>query len=86
MLENFRPDAQTDDQGWNSDHIFLADTMTREKPRVVVELGVWKGASTMTMAATLRDEGIDGCVVAVDTGLGSPRSTKVTCTWSSAMT
>ncbi len=72
VLENFQADQHApDDQGWNSDHIFLTDTMTSERPRVVVELGVWKGASTMTMAATLREHGIDGCVVAVDTWLGS---------------
>lgn len=72
VLENYQADpAELDDQGWNSDHIFLTDTMERERPRVVVELGVWKGASTMTMASALREHGIDGCVIAVDTWLGS---------------
>lgn len=71
VFENFTPDPDTDAQGWNSDHVFLTDTMVRERPRVVVELGVWKGASTMTMAEALRANGIDGCVVAVDTWLGS---------------
>lgn len=60
-----------DHQGWHSDHPFLRDTLAALRPRVVVEVGVWKGASSITMAEAMRDEGIDGAVLAVDTWLGS---------------
>ena len=61
-----------DGQGWNSDHPFLARTVRETRPRLVVEVGVWKGASTITLARALRDAGVDGAVLAVDTWLGSP--------------
>ena len=62
---------RSDIQGWNSHHEFLSDTITQNRPSLVVELGVWKGGSTMYIAETLRSNRIDGCVVAVDTWLGS---------------
>ena len=62
---------QIDIQGWNSDHRYLSDTIERLRPSVIVEMGVWKGASTLFMAGKLRDHGIDGVVIAVDTWLGS---------------
>ena len=67
VAERFKPDAQ----GWNSDHPFLADTLRTVRPGLVVEIGVWKGGSTIHMASVLRDAGIDGVVLAVDTWLGS---------------
>lgn len=60
-----------DHQGWHSDHPFLRDTVAALRPGVVVEVGVWKGASSITMAEAMRDAGIDGAVLAVDTWLGS---------------
>lgn len=60
-----------DSQGWASQHPYLAAEVEALRPRVVVELGVWKGGSTLTMAHRLRELGIDGAVIAVDTWLGS---------------
>lgn len=60
-----------DMQGWKSDHPFLAETVAQLRPRIIVEVGIWKGMSVLTLAAALRDRGIDGVVVAVDTWLGS---------------
>lgn len=64
----YRQDAQ----GWNSDHPFLARTVREARPRLVVEVGVWKGASTIFMAHAMREGGLDAAVLAVDTWLGSP--------------
>lgn len=36
-----------------------------------VDVGVWKGQSTINMASAMKAAGIDGCVIAVDTFLGS---------------
>ena len=60
-----------DRQGWNSNHELLARTVREARPRLVVEIGVWKGASTITLAKAMREIGHDGAVLAVDTWLGS---------------
>lgn len=61
----------SDVQGWGSSHPFLTDVFDICKPRVVVEVGVWKGGSTITMARRMRDLGLDSVVLAVDTWLGA---------------
>ena len=59
-------------QGWGSSHAYLTDAIDAAGPRcVVVEIGVWKGGSTLTMAQRLYERGIDGVVIAVDTWLGA---------------
>ncbi len=62
---------ETDTQGWGSQHRYLTDAIDAFSPRVVVEIGVWKGASTMTMARRMKERSLDGVVIAVDTWLGS---------------
>ena len=59
-------------QGWNGDHPSLARLMASDGAGIVIDVGVWKGQSTITMANAMRRQGIDGCVIAVDTFLGSP--------------
>jgi hypothetical protein len=62
----------TDKQGWGgSEHPFLSSGIEQLKPGVVIEVGVWKGASVIFMAKKLRDFGLDAVVIAVDTWLGS---------------
>lgn len=61
----------SDIQGWGSAHNFLVDSHETLRPNVIVEIGVWKGGSTIAMASKLREYGIDGVVVAVDTWLGA---------------
>lgn len=63
----FRPDHQ----GWNSDHVYLSEVIATVKPRVVVEIGVWKGGSSIRMAEAMRSARCDGVIVSVDTWLGS---------------
>ena len=60
-----------DFQGWNSWHPYLFEAMSQHRPDVTVEIGVWKGCSTLTMARGLRVLDCDGVVIAVDTWLGS---------------
>jgi hypothetical protein len=56
-------------EGWNGNHPTLARLAAAGG--VVVDVGVWKGQSTITMAKAMRAAGADGCVIAVDTFLGS---------------
>ena len=60
-----------DMQGWGYDHPWLAETVLALNPQVVVEVGVWKGLSTIHMADRLRSIYSSGVVVAVDTFQGS---------------
>lgn len=62
--------SSLDLHGWNSQHEFLREAIAK-KPRVVIEVGVWKGASVIFMASLLREMAADGVVIAVDTFLGS---------------
>lgn len=58
-------------QGWYGTHPSLSRLASVPGDKVVIDVGVWKGQSTITMARAIRDAGIDGCVIAVDTFLGS---------------
>ncbi len=58
-------------QGWNGRHPSLARLTSLPGSGIVVDVGVWKGQSTLTMAKAMKDNGIDGVVIAVDTFLGS---------------
>ena len=58
-------------QGWNDDHPLLIQAVRQIKPRTVIEIGVWKGRSIITIGRTMRELGLDGVIVAIDTWLGS---------------
>jgi len=60
-----------DMQTWGGEHIYLTHSIEELRPRVVVEIGVWKGGSVITMARRMKELNIDGVVIAVDTWLGA---------------
>jgi hypothetical protein len=60
-----------DKQGWRSAHPYLTEAVDLLRPKIVVEIGVWKGASVITMARRMKELRLDGVVVAIDTWLGS---------------
>jgi hypothetical protein len=61
----------TDLQGWHSQHPYLTRAIDEARPHVVVEVGVWKGASVVTMAREMQRLKLDAVVIAIDTWLGS---------------
>jgi len=61
----------TDLQGWHSQHSYLTRAIEDGRPKIVVEVGVWKGASVVTMAKAIRRLNLDAVVIAIDTWLGS---------------
>jgi hypothetical protein len=72
IWEQFRPVTSADEvQGWNGNHPSLRRLAGSTGGAIVIDVGVWKGQSTITMARAMKDAGIDGCVIAVDTFLGS---------------
>ena len=62
---------EADAQGWRSQHPYLSSGIEFIRPRIIVEVGVWKGGSTLYMANKLRELGLDAVVIAVDTWLGA---------------
>ncbi|HEX4026800.1 MAG TPA: class I SAM-dependent methyltransferase [Rhizomicrobium sp.] len=71
-LRDFPKDRFASDlQGWHSDHPYLARAIGAVRPAIVVEVGVWKGASVVTMAREIQRLKLDAVVIAIDTWLGS---------------
>ena len=59
-----------DEHGWGANAQVYAQLVNVLHPSLVVEVGVWKGRSTLQLARELKQAG-HGVVVAVDTWLGS---------------
>lgn len=58
-------------QGWDSEHDIFFETIASVKPKLIVEVGTWKGASAMHMAFVCRRLGLEAEIVCVDTWLGN---------------
>lgn len=72
IWDGFVPTQAEDDiQGWNGDHPALSRLAADGSRPIIVDVGVWKGQSTINLAEKLKENGIDGAVLAVDTFLGS---------------
>lgn len=73
IYAGLRPDeSKTDMQGWGSDHPLLPWLIEKLRPELIIEVGSWKGRSAINMAKALKNAGISGEVLCVDTWLGSP--------------
>jgi predicted O-methyltransferase YrrM len=71
IWEGFSPVRTTPSaEGWNGNHPSLK-RLASTAGKTVIDVGVWKGQSTITMAQAMKRARIDGCVIAVDTFLGS---------------
>jgi len=70
IYAGFSPMFPLDLQGWNSQHPIFRDAIAQLRPSIIIDAGVWKGASTIFLADLLREAGIDGGVIAIDTFLG----------------
>ena len=59
-------------QGWGSNDPVFQMVIAALRPRIIVEVGTWKGASAIHMGQLVRALGLDARIVCVDTWLGSP--------------
>lgn len=59
-----------DRQGWNDNHHYLRDAIKGDG-LLVIEIGVWKGGSTIAMASEMSSKNMDAAILSVDTWLGS---------------
>jgi cephalosporin hydroxylase len=62
---------QVDLQGWGSSHPIFEQVISGVKPRLVIEVGTWKGASVIHMAGVAKQIGLPTQFICVDTWLGS---------------
>jgi len=56
--------------GWDSCHHWFRELTDQIRPRIVVEVGTYKGGSARHVAEGLKERGMDSVVIAVDTWLG----------------
>lgn len=67
-------------------HPYLLSAVDELSPKLVVEVGVWKGASCIAMAKRMKERQIEGSVlVAVDTWLGSSEHWSRENSWNSSL-
>lgn len=76
VFAEFTPLPERDVQGWNGQHRAMTQLVEELRPKVVVDVRVFKGQSSIFLAKKLKENGVDGFVVAVDTFLGTPEQWK----------
>lgn len=68
--DNFSFKAEDlDTQGWGSEHPWFKVLVEKHKPKVVIEVGSWKGGSARHIASCLKYNNLNAAVVCVDTWL-----------------
>jgi len=70
IYENFTPIAK-DIRGWNSNDEIFKELINKKNPKMVVEVGSWKGESAIQMAEHIKALNIDSKIICVDTWLGA---------------
>jgi hypothetical protein len=58
-------------QGWGSESPAFAQLIGVEKPRLIIEVGTWKGGSALEMARVLDASGLPAAILCIDTWLGA---------------
>lgn len=70
--EGFDPSPwPADMQGWGSEDPVFLDLLSTVKPKLIVEVGSWKGASAIHMARLAKALRLDTRIICIDTWLGS---------------
>lgn len=67
-LQDYEPDMQ----GWGSHEPVFETIIGARRPKVIVEVGTWKGRSAIHMATLCRRHELRCEIICVDTWLGSP--------------
>jgi hypothetical protein len=68
--DDFKP-LPEDLQGWNSQHPIFEQLIREVKPKTIVEVGTWKGASAIQMGLLCKANNLNTKIYCVDTWLGS---------------
>lgn len=70
IVEGFVPMAE-DLQGWNGESPMFSDMVQETKPSVILEVGTWKGQSTVSLANACKKLDLFTTIYCIDTWLGS---------------
>src|SRR4051812_30139699 len=70
IYEGFSP-LPEDLQGWNSQHPIFEHLIRDIKPKTIIEVGTWKGASAIHMGLLCKANHLQTKIYCVDTWLGS---------------
>ena len=71
IYDGFTPPFPEDLQGWNSQAGVFVEAIETSRPAVIFDVGVWKGGSSVFLAESLRQQGLDAAVISIDNFLGS---------------
>lgn len=70
QVDNFEP-LPMDLSGWNGASVVFRNLIAKVRPEVIVEVGSWKGQSTVNMAQACKELELNTKIYCVDTWLGS---------------
>jgi SAM-dependent methyltransferase len=70
--DGFNINLYKDDlSGWHGNHHIFFDLFKNIRPKLVLEIGTWKGQSAINMSKIIKEFDFDTKIVCVDTWLGS---------------
>lgn len=70
--EDFDPSRfPLDLHGWGHESTAFRELIQTRKPKLIVEVGTWKGASAIRMAEEVAAAGLDSQILCIDTWLGA---------------
>jgi hypothetical protein len=58
--------------GWGGTKSIFAGLIQQVRPKIIIEVGTWKGQSAITMAEACKTLKLDSVIICLDTWLGSP--------------
>jgi predicted O-methyltransferase YrrM len=65
-------DYPEDTQGWGSTDPIFKTLVEGMRPKLILEVGSWKGGSAIGMGKMCKEMGLDAEIICIDTWLGSP--------------
>jgi hypothetical protein len=71
IYEGIKPSGAETIQGWNSNNPAFRELIEKKRPKVIIEVGTWLGASAINMAAICKELGLGTKIYCVDTWLGA---------------
>ena len=55
IYEGIKPSGAETIQGWNSNNPAFRELIEKKRPKVIIEVGTWLGASAINMAAICKE-------------------------------